>query len=228
MFSITDYFLNINKLKNKMYENLNAEEVIKIVLLGESGVGKTNLINVSMGKEFQQNSDSSLSSSFVSSDYKVGNKVYTYVLWDTAGQESYRSLNKIFIKNTKVVIFVYSIENYKSFQELDYWVNIAKEELGDNSIYAIIGNKSDLYDEQEVKDEEAEKYAEEHNMKIKFTSALADAKGVKSFLNELISDYIKKIDPEYTGENVEKKKEKTSNVKLVPIPKPKKEKKKWC
>ena len=228
MFSITDYFLNINKLKNKMYENLNAEEVIKIVLLGESGVGKTNLINVSMGKEFQQNSDSSLSSSFVSSDYKVGNKVYTYVLWDTAGQESYRSLNKIFIKNTKVVIFVYSIENYKSFQELDYWVNIAKEELGDNSIYAIIGNKSDLYDEQEVKDEEAEKYAEEHNMKIKFTSALADAKGVKSFLNELISDYVKKIDPEYTGEIVEKKKEKTSNVKLVPIPKPKKEKKKWC
>ena len=228
MFSITDYFLNINKLKNKMYENLNAEEVIKIVLLGESGVGKTNLINVSMGKEFQQNSDSSLSSSFVSSDYKVGNKVYTYVLWDTAGQESYRSLNKIFIKNTKVVIFVYSIENYKSFQELDYWVNIAKEELGDNSIYAIIGNKSDLYDEQEVKDEEAEKYAEEQNMKIKFTSALADAKGVKSFLNELISDYIKKIDPEYTGGIVEKKKEKTSNVKLVPIPKPKKEKKKWC
>ena len=211
-----------------MYENLNAEEVIKIVLLGESGVGKTNLINVSMGKEFQQNSDSSLSSSFVSSDYKVGNKVYTYVLWDTAGQESYRSLNKIFIKNTKVVIFVYSIENYKSFQELDYWVNIAKEELGDNSIYAIIGNKSDLYDEQEVKDEEAEKYAEEHNMKIKFTSALADAKGVNSFLNELISDYVKKIDPEYTGEIVEKKKEKTSNVKLVPIPKPKKEKKKWC
>jgi Ras-related protein Rab-6A len=211
-----------------MYENLNAEEVIKIVLLGESGVGKTNLINVSIGKEFQQNSDSSLSSSFVSSDYKVGNKVYTYVLWDTAGQESYRSLNKIFIKNTKVVIFVYSIENYKSFQELDYWVNIAKEELGDNSIYAIIGNKSDLYDEQEVKDEEAEKYAEEHNMKIKFTSALADAKGVKSFLNELISDYIKTIDPEYIGENVEKKKEKTSNVKLVPIPKPKKEKKKWC
>ena len=228
MFSITDYFLNINKLKNKMYENLNAEEVIKIVLLGESGVGKTNIINVSMGKEFQQNSDSSLSSSFVSSDYKVGNKVYTYVLWDTAGQESYRSLNKIFIKNTKVVIFVYSIENYKSFQELDYWVNIAKEELGDNSIYAIIGNKSDLYDEQEVKDEEAEKYAEEQNMKIKFTSALADAKGVKSFLNELISDYVKKIDPEYTGEIVEKKKEKTSNVKLVPIPKPKKEKKKWC
>ena len=228
MFSITDYFLNINKLKNKMYENLNAEEVIKIVLLGESGVGKTNLINVSMGKEFQQNSDSSLSSSFVSSDYKVGNKVYTYVLWDTAGQESYRSLNKIFIKNTKVVIFVYSIENYKSFQELDYWVNIAKEELGDNSIYAIIGNKSDLYDEQEVKDEEAEKYAKEHNMKIKFTSALADAKGVKSYLNELISDYIKTIEPEYIGENVEKKKEKTSNVKLVPIPKPKKEKKKWC
>ena len=137
-------------------------------------------------------------------------------------------MNKIFIKNTKVVIFVYSIENYKSFKELNYWINIAKEELGDNSIYAIIGNKSDLYYDQEVKDEEAEKYAKEHNMKIKFTSALADAKGVKSFLNELISDYIKTIDHEYNGDIAENKKEKTSHVKLVPIPKTKKEKKKWC
>lgn len=211
-----------------MTDTLNAQDVIKIVLLGESGVGKTNLINVSMGKEFEENSNSSLSSSFVTSTYKTGNKEYTYVLWDTAGQESYRSLNKIFIKNTKVVIFVYSIENYKSFKELNYWINIAKEELGDNSIYAIIGNKSDLYYDQEVKDEEAEKYAKEHNMKIKFTSALADEKGVKSFLNELISDYIKTIDPKYNGDIAENKKEKTSHVKLVPIPKTKKEKKKWC
>ena len=80
----------------------------------------------------------------------------------------------------------------------------------------------------EIEQRVAEKYAKEHNMKIKFTSALADPKGVKSFLNELISDYIKTIDPEYNGDIAENKKEKTSHVKLVPIPKTKKEKKKWC
>ena len=134
-------------------------------------------------------------------------------------------LNKIFIKNTKVVIFVYSIDEYKSFQELDYWINVAKEELGDNPIFGIIGNKSDLIDNQEVNDEEAEKYAEEHEMKIKFTSALADAKGVRAFLDELIIDYIKKIDPEFQGEiDINKNKDK-KGIKLVPIDQTKKKKK---
>ena len=134
-------------------------------------------------------------------------------------------LNKIFIKNTKVVIFVYSIDEYKSFQELDYWINVAKEELGDNPIFGIIGNKSDLIDNQEVNDEEAEKYAEEHEMKIKFTSALADAKGVRSFLDELIIDYLKKIDLEFQGEiDINKNKDK-KDIKLVPIDQTKKKKK---
>ena len=108
---------------------------IKIILLGESGVGKTNLINVATGEDFEQNSMSSSSGAykegvFISSDKKR----YEYNLWDTAGQEAYRSLNKIFIKNAKIVIFVYAIDSESSFKELKYWIDLAKGELGDEFI----------------------------------------------------------------------------------------------
>ena len=209
-----------------MAEDLTSSDVIKIVLLGESGVGKTNLLNVAMGHEFEKNSNSSMSSSFLKGVYKLDDKEYTYFLWDTAGQESYRAINKIFIKNSKIVIFVYSIENYQSFKELDFWINVAKDELSDEPVFAIFGNKADLVDEQEVQDEEAQKFANEHEMKIKFTSALNDSKGVRRYFDELILDYIKKIDPENTGE-VNSNNNDKKNIKISPLKNAKK-KKKFC
>ena len=168
----------------------NTENSIKIILLGESGVGKTNLINIFVGKPFDPNSLSSISSTYSNGSFKLQDKEYPYVLWDTAGQESYRSLNKIFMKNAKVIIFVYAIDNEKTFNELDYWIDSALQEIKGNYVMGIIGNKSDLFDDQKVTDEEAEAYAQKKRMKLKFTSAMTDPVGVKLFINELISDYI--------------------------------------
>ena len=174
---------------------------IKIILLGESGVGKTNLINVATGEEFEQNSMSSSSGAYKEGVYISSNKKkYDYNLWDTAGQEAYRSLNKIFIKNSKIVIFVYAIDNEPSFKELKYWIELAKSELGEGFIMGIVGNKIDLYEEQQVKEEVAMDYATKLNIKFKTTSALTDPLGFKSFLEELIVDYIKTIDPTFKDE----------------------------
>ena len=169
---------------------------IKIILLGESGVGKTNLIRVSTGEEFEQNSMSSSSGSYKEGFYiSSTKKKYVYHLWDTAGQEAYRSLNKIFIKNAKIVIFVYAIDNEPSFKELDYWINTAKNELGDDFIKGIVANKIDLFEEQQVKEEVAIEYAKKKNIKFKTTSALTEPMGFKCFVEELLIDYIKTIDP---------------------------------
>ena len=170
---------------------------IKVVLLGESGVGKTNLIRVSMGKPFDKNENSTISSSYYENDIKVKDKKYLYCLWDTAGQEFYRSLNKIFIKESKIIIIVFAINSKESFEQIDFWLNYTKDILGsDNYIFGLVGNKSDLYEEQSVSDQEIQKKAQELQIKYKITSAATDSVGFKEFLDELLTEYINKYSPQ--------------------------------
>ena len=167
------------------------EKGLKIILIGESGVGKTNLINVLFGNEFDENINTTYNSYFFEGKYKLNGKVYHYNIWDTAGQEQYRALNKLFIKESKIVICVYAIDNRQSFEEIDFWVNYVKEILGEKGyILALCANKSDLFETQEVQDEEGKKLAQKYNIKFNVTSALYNIKGFRAFLYELIKDYL--------------------------------------
>ena len=173
---------------------MDGSKGIKVILLGESGVGKTNLINITVGKEFDPYSKSSLSSSFIENILEYKNKQYLYCLWDTAGQERFRALNQIFIKGSKIVMVVFSIENQSSFNQTEYWINYAKEILGEEKyILALVANKSDLYEEQVVPEDDIIKAAKEYNIKYVITSACSDAAGFRLFVNELIIDYIEMI-----------------------------------
>ena len=173
---------------------MTEEKRIKIVLIGESGVGKTNLISVAMGNPFQQDVEPTISSSYYEGNIIVNNKQYNYSLWDTAGQEAYRSLNKMFINGSKIVLVVFAINSRESYKEVDFWVNYAKETLGQKKyVLALVGNKSDLYEEQQVPDDEIFKKGEEINAKVKITSAAEDAVGFRQFLDQLLKEYITKI-----------------------------------
>jgi small GTP-binding protein len=173
---------------------MSGDRGIKVILLGESGVGKTNLIRVAMGKNFDPNENSTLTSSFFEEQIAINNKNYLYCLWDTAGQEAYRSLNKIFIKEAKIVIIVFAINFQYSFEQIDFWINYTKDILGeDNYILALVGNKADLYESQQISDEEIKKKVDELKIKYKLTSASEDSLGFKEFLNDLLKDYIDKF-----------------------------------
>ena len=166
---------------------------IKAILLGESGVGKTNLINAAIGNEFDDNSPSTYYNSFVEKYFEINNKKYLLNIWDTIGQEQFRPLTRIFFKDSKIVIFVYDKSLRKSFDELNYWINEVKTLLGNDIIIAIVGNKADLDEKDEDVDEnEARKFAIKMNAKFKMTSAKINGKGFVSFLKELLIDYIKK------------------------------------
>ena len=170
---------------------------IKVILIGEAGVGKTNLIRVALGKEFQEDTEASVTSAFSESQVLVDNKQYPYCLWDTAGQELYRSVNKIFIKESKIVLIVFAINNKQSFEEIDFWYNYANEILGEGDyIMALVANKLDLYDSQQISDDEIEKKAESMKLKLKMTSAAKNGVGFREFLEELLKEYIKKYKPE--------------------------------
>ena len=102
----------------------NLDNEIKVILVGESGTGKTSLINATMGLKFQEHLDTTSTNNFSSKTIKINNTEYTLNLWDTIGQEKFRSLTKIFIKDSRIVLLVYDITNVKSFKELDYWYKV--------------------------------------------------------------------------------------------------------
>ena len=164
---------------------------IKAILLGEMGVGKTNLIRRAMGLDFDKISNSNVGGSYGENDIVVNGVKYSYKLWDTAGQEKFRSLNKLFIKDSKIIIIVLAINDYISFTQVDFWFNYTKEILGNSGyILGLVGNKSDLYDSQEIEDNIINEKVKELGIKYKLTSAAMDS-GFQIFLNELLTDYIK-------------------------------------
>ena len=188
----------------------------KVIFLGEAGVGKTTLIKVSIGQKFDKVYNSSISLSFNPKQIIYNNKKYTFNLWDTIGQEKYRSLTKIFYKKSKIIIFVYDITNKNSFKNLEYWINSVNTELGDEKfIKAIVGNKSDLYLKEEIKEDEAKEFAASKNAKFKLCSAKNDPLAFCKFLEELCIECINNNDKENIESNssVKLNKKKTKNKK---------------
>ena len=185
-----------------MAKNDNVEDDdIKVILLGESGVGKTNLIDTCVGLKFNSNQMTTSSSSYSAKIFTINNMKYTLDLWDTAGQEKYRSLNKIFIKDSKIVILVYSIDVKQTFKELDYWYNTVKDILKDEPVFGVVGNKRDLYLEEDVTENEGKEYAAAKNIKFKLVSAKEDPDEFVEFLQTLLEEYLTK-NPDNREKNI--------------------------
>ena len=185
-----------------MSEDNDELDEIKVILVGESGTGKTSLINVAIGEKFDPNSQSTLLSTFVPKKYERNGKNYTLNIWDTAGQEKFRAMTKIFTKNSKIVIFVYAINNRESFEIMKtYWVKSIKESLGDEPIIGIVGNKSDLFLEEKVKEEEGKEFANQLNVNFKLVTAKEDPVGFIDFMGELLDEFLEKKGIKVKGNN---------------------------
>ena len=188
---------------------VESEEGIKIILLGESGVGKTSLIYAFFDQDFQENPESTIASYCMGDEINYRNKPYKFFIWDTAGQEKYKGITKIFVRNSKIILIVYSIVNRNSFNEIDNWINFVKNNIdNDKYIIALVANKSDLFDSQEVSDEEGKEAASKYGIEFLETSALIRAKSFKNFVSKLIIKYIEMT------EGDENQKEKNNNIKI--------------
>jgi small GTP-binding protein len=165
------------------------DEEIKVVVLGESGVGKSNIINRYNGGQFDPYSVPNNSSFFMSKNLKFGEKIYRINLWDTAGQEKYHSLTKIFLNEAKIAFLVYAINDKNSYEKIDFWYKLVKESCG-NILISLIGNKKDLYEEEQVNEQEAIEKARTLNATFGLTSALEEDTGFDEIINKVIKKYI--------------------------------------
>ena len=197
---------------------------VKVVLLGESGVGKSSIIKQYVDHTFNPDIDPSMSSKYISKEIEIKNtdKKLKFNLWDTAGQEKYRSLVKIFYKDSPFIILVYDITSKFSFDNLrTYWYEEVKNNCLSNVIFAIVGNKNDLYECSQVPEEEARQWADSVNAIFQLTSAKSNS-GIDLLFQNLAKKF---FDPKYdyrkddeeAKKNYEKKKKEQEEIKKKEI-----------
>ena len=176
-----------------MTDEENETENFKIVLIGETGVGKTSIISQFVDQTFQEDLQASTGGTFSSKSLILDNgKVLIFDIWDTAGQERYRSLTKLFYKDSNAAILVYDITRHETFDELkNYWINQIKESTNTNIILVIAANKSDLTEKEEVDEATARQFAEELNAIFCKTSA-KDSIGIDDLFFNIAKKYIGK------------------------------------
>ena len=169
-------------------------ESFKVVLVGESGVGKTSIITQFIDQTFQEDQQSTTGGTFSTKSVVCDNgKTLKFEIWDTAGQERYRSLTKMFYKDANAAVLVYDITRKDSFEELqNYWAEQIKESSPSNIILAVAANKSDLFNKEAVDEDEARKFAESLGAIYASTTATTV---------ESINDLFIQIAKKYTGSN---------------------------
>ena len=193
---------------------MSSPETVKVVLLGEAGVGKLDIMSQLTSGTFDPDTISSLSAQFISKtlEFKDINRTIKFDIWDTAGQERFRALAKIFYKDAKVICLCYDMTSKKTFDALkDFWYEQqTKLNVDGDPIYAIVACKNDLYENMQASDEEGREFAKSINGIFQSTSAKSNA-GIDTLFENIGHRY---FDPNFdTNEKDSKEKEEYAKKK---------------
>jgi len=184
-----------NDVDNKNYEVLpedysSYDLSFKIIVIGNSGVGKSCLSIQATKHEFENNYIATIGFEFFSFNVKFKDKVIRLQIWDTCGQEIYKSLVSSFYRSSSLAIVVYSIDNQKSFDDIDLWLKDLKANSSPDIKVFLIGNKADLEEKRVISKEKAEKYKEEYELDFfKETSAKTGMNAQEIFVEAAIVLY---------------------------------------
>ena len=157
--------------EDELLPNEKYDQKLKIMVLGETRVGKTSLIRKYIKNQFGDNYLSTVGIDFQEKVIQVNDKLILLQLWDTAGQERFRDIAKNYIKSADGVLLVYDITSKQTFEKLDYWHKTLKENAHEHIKYIIVGNKCDLNEKREVEKESGEDFAKKNNIYFYETSA---------------------------------------------------------
>ena len=138
----------------------------KIIVIGDSGVGKSCLTMKATKNIFENFYSPTIGFEFYTFNIKIKEKIIRLQIWDTCGQEVYRSLINSFYRNSSLAILLYSITSIKSFKNLELWLNDLKVNSNPDIKIFLIGNKKDLEEKREVPIDKAKKFYEEHDIEI--------------------------------------------------------------
>lgn len=161
--------------------------VFKVVLIGDSSVGKTNLLSRFTKNEFSQSSLTTLGVEFATKSVEVNDKVVKAQIWDTAGQETFRAITTAFYRDAVGALLVYDITSRSSFENLEHWLGEMKKYADPNIVVMLVGNKSDLAAQRQIGPDEALTLAEKHGLACIETSA-KDATNVEVAFKKVLGE----------------------------------------
>ena len=213
----------------------------KLVFIGDPGVGKTCIISRFLKGTFDAEQITTVGASYASKTIKISetNESLTLDVWDTAGQEKYRSLTRIFFQGAKLAILVYDITRKDSFENLkNVWLKELKDHADKNVVLGVAGNKSDLYEKEEVPEQEAREFAKSIGAIFCLTSAQSNS-GIEELFEEMGKKFLdpnstinesenQNLDQAHKQKKDEKKKEKKEEQKNIQLKNVKKKEKKSC
>ena len=144
----------------------------KLVMLGESGVGKSSIVlRFVKGMYSPESIQSTIGAAFITKNIQLDNETFRYEIWDTAGQEKFRSISRMYYRDAKAVVLVYDVCRRDTFDKLNYWVKQVIQCNGIDYVLMIVGNKTDIEDNRVVTKDEGQMFAKENNALYMETSS---------------------------------------------------------
>ncbi|CAK1541249.1 unnamed protein product [Leptosia nina] len=163
--------------------------LFKVVLIGDSGVGKSSLLSRFTRNEFNLESKSTIGVEFATRSIEVDGKTIKAQIWDTAGQERYRAITSAYYRGAVGALLVYDIAKHLSYENVERWLRELRDHADQNILIMLVGNKSDLRHLRSITTEEAKAFAETNGLSFIETSALDSTNVEPAFQNILTEIY---------------------------------------
>jgi len=155
--------------------------LFKVVLIGDSGVGKSNLLSRFTRNEFNLESKSTIGVEFATKSIQSDGKTIKAQIWDTAGQERYRAITSAYYRGAVGALLVYDISKRISYDNVSRWLKELRDHADQNIVIMLVGNKKDLRHMRQVQTDEAKEFCKQHKLFFIETSALADSNVTTAF-----------------------------------------------
>ena len=168
--------------------------VVKIIIIGNQSVGKTNIVTRYVKGEFSEDYMITIGMDFLTCNLKSDDKIFKLRLWDTAGSEKFRSITKGYYSNTCCALIVYDITNQNSFDSVKHWIEDVKNYADKDTHLVLVGNKIDLKDQRKISKEDGQNLATQNGMDFYESSALTGEninnifEGICKYVNQKIDE----------------------------------------
>lgn len=184
-------------------ETAEPDYLIKIVLIGDTGVGKTNLLSRFSRNQFNPDSKSTIGVEFATKTLEIDGKTIKAQIWDTAGQERYRAITSAYYRGAIGALLLYDISASLTFNSLSRWLKELRENADSNMVVMLVGNKCDLTETRAVTEDEGVEFAKSKDLMFIETSA-RDSTNVQEAFTQLINEIVSRLAAsDMDGENLD-------------------------